>query len=124
MRPTVVSTMKSKIEGFDAVFSGYRWRNDGNWGFGCGCTMLNRKCLSNIFIKCYEFRNGQLIAEDEMIEMDLFRMRARVRHGIFIANKHFNGRQEYLYIDPKPIKGLRGITNNLLIRYILLKRVS
>ena len=122
-KPSVISIMKSKIKGSDVVFSHYRLRYGGIWGFGNGCLMLNRETLSKINFICYEFNNGEEIDDSEAIVLELFRCHARVNRGIFVSFKHYSNRQEYFADEPQPMGWFRTLTSNLLIRY-LLARIS
>lgn len=119
--PSVISIMKSKIKGFDVVSSGYWLRHRDIWGLGGGCFMINRETLNKITFRCYEFKNGRVIYEDESLDMDLFACRARVKKGIFASIKHYVNSQEYYGIDPQPMGWFRTLTNNLLVRYILIR---
>ena len=117
---SVISIMKLKIEGFDSVYSGYRWRN-GNWGFGGGCIMINRKAFSQITFRCYEFKNGQVLSEDEILDMDFFSARIHANKGIFLTSKHFNSRDEYYTINPKPLPLFLAIGNSLFVKYVVMR---
>ena len=117
----VVGTINREIRGFDVVASGYRLPHWGGWGFANGCLMLSKEILDRITFRCYEFKNGQVIFEDQILDMDLFRCHARVKKGIFVFIKHYLNDQEYEAIEPRPVGWLRTMTNNLLIRYILIK---
>ena len=119
--PSVTSIMKDKIQGFDVVFSGYRKAPYGVWGFGGGCLMINRETLGKITFRCYEFKNGQEIDESETVDMELFSCHARVNKGIFVPIKHYRNSQEYYEIEPQPLGWFRTLTNNLLVRYILIR---
>jgi len=119
--PSVISIMKDKIQAFDVVSSGCRLPRWGGWGFGGGCLMTNRQILDRITFRCYEFKNGQVIYEDGVLDMDLFKCRARVNKGIFVSNKHYKNREEYEAIEPQPVGWFRAVTNNLLVRYILIR---
>jgi hypothetical protein len=121
--PSVISTMKARIQDFDVVSSGYRLPPHGVWGFGAGCLMLNREILSKITFRCYEFKNGQTIDEDLLLDVDLFSCHARVSKGIFVYIKHYINNQEYYEIEPRPMGWFRAVTSNLLVKYIL-TRVS
>ena len=118
---SVVSTMKSKIKGFEVVYSGYRLPPYGVWTFGGGCLMINRKILSKIAFRCFEFKNGQIINEDTAFDMDLISHHARVNTGIFLSIKHYVNSQEYYAIEPQPVGWFRALTKNLLLRYVLTK---
>lgn len=118
---SVIYIMESKIQGYDVAFSGYKLRDDGSWGFGAGCVMISRKILEKIRISCYEFKNGQIIGEDELIDMDFFKIRARVKKGIFLSIKHFKNREKYHDIVPVSVSYFRAMANSLFVRYILFK---
>lgn len=117
--PSVISIMKEKIQGFDVVSSGYRLSRYGGWGLGGGCVMLNRKILNKITFRCCEFKNGQVIPEDSMLDIDLFSCRARVKIGVFALIKHYKSREEYYAIAPQSAGWFRTLFNSPVVRYIL-----
>jgi hypothetical protein len=119
--PSVISIMKGKIQGFDVVSSGYQLPRYGAWGFGGGCVLINRETLNKITFRCYEFKNGYAIAEDELLDMDLFTCHARVKKGIFVPIKHYTDKEQYYAIEPQPMGWFRKLTNSLLVRYILIR---
>jgi hypothetical protein len=119
--PSVVNIMKEKIEGFDVVSSGYILPHYGGWGFGGGCVLINRETLSRIKFRCYEFKSGYAIAEDEWLDVDLFSCRARVKKGIFVPIRHYTESGQFYAIEPQPVGRLRRISNSLLVRYILVR---
>jgi hypothetical protein len=117
--PAVVSIMKSKIDGFDVAYSGFRMRPRGTLGFGTSCFMLNRKILTRMTFRCYEFRNGQTLDDGEAIFLELFRHHARLNKGFFVSIKHYMDRQRYYAVAPQPMRWYQTLTHILLIRYIL-----
>jgi hypothetical protein len=121
--PSVIAKMENEIEEYDVVFSGYRLRNYGTGLVGCGCLMLTREVLEKIEFKCYEFRNGEVIFEDNILEIDLFHLRSRVKKGFFVTIDHYKDENKFGHIDPQPVGILRKIVNSTFLRY-LLNRVS
>jgi hypothetical protein len=119
--PSLISIMKEKIGGFDAVFSGYQSRYWDDWVFGSGCVLINRKTLAKIKFRCFEFKNRRVIFEDELLEMDLFACRARIKKGIFASNRHYTESGQYYAIEPQPIGWLRTLTNHPLVKYMLIR---
>jgi hypothetical protein len=119
--PSVISLMKEKIEGFDVVSSGYKLPRYGAWGFGGGCVLINRKTLAKIKFRCYEFKSGYAITEDEWLDVDLFTSRARVKKGIFVPIRHYTESGQYYTIEPQPVGWLRRVSNSLPVRYILVR---
>lgn len=51
--------------------------------------MLTREILRKIKFRCCEFKNGEVISEDQVLDMDLFRCHARVKKGIFVSVRHY-----------------------------------
>lgn len=119
--PSVISIMKEKTGGFDVVSSGYQLTHWGGWGFGCGCLLINRETLNKITFRCFEFKNGQVIYEDNSLDMDLFACRARVRRGIFVSIKHYLNREEYFATEPRPMGWFRTLTNSSVARYMIVR---
>jgi hypothetical protein len=59
--PAIISILESKMQGYDAVFNGYYFRNYGLGFAGAGCLMLNRAILNKIKFRCYEFKKDEVI---------------------------------------------------------------
>jgi len=116
--PSVISVMKEKIGGFDVVSSGYMLPRYGAWGFGGGCVLINKKTLNKINFRCYEFKSGFAITEDEWLDVDLFTSRARVKKGIFVPIKHYIEGGQYYAIEPQPVGWFRQLVNRPLVRYL------
>jgi len=119
--PSVISVMKEKIGGFDVVSSGYMLPRYGAWGFGGGCVLINKKTLNKIKFRCYEFKMGYVISEDEWLDVDLFTSRARVKKGIFVPIRHYTESGQYYAIEPQPVGWFRQLVNRPLVRYILVR---
>ena len=83
--------------------------------------MINRETLSKITFRCYEFRNGQVILEDEVSDMDLFRCGVRFNKGIFVSVKHYREGNEYAATEPQRVGWFRTLTNSPVVRYILVR---
>jgi hypothetical protein len=119
--PSVVATLEREIQGHDAVFSGYHLRNHGLGLAGNGCVMLNRSTLEDLEFRCCEFRNGEVIFEDNVLELDLFRLRRRVRKGFFVPITHHRNPGEASHITPQPLGLPRRIANLAPVRYALIR---
>ncbi len=119
--PNVIGIIKSEINGFDVIYSGFRVREGYNCRLGGGCTVINSKTLNKISFNCREFKNGQVIDEFELLDVELFRCGAHVKKGIFFANRHYKSRNEYFEIQPGQLSWIRKMTNSLLVRYLLVK---
>jgi glycosyltransferase involved in cell wall biosynthesis len=119
--PSVISIMKEKIRGFDVASSGYRLPRYGGWGFGGGCVLINKKIMAKIVFRCYEFKSGYTVNEDEWLDADLFSCRARVKKGIFVPIRHYTQSGQYYAIEPRPVGWLRRISNSLLLKYVLVR---
>ncbi|MBM3156392.1 MAG: glycosyltransferase family 2 protein [Chloroflexi bacterium] len=118
---SVINIMERKIQNYDAVFSGYPLRTYGIGLAGCGCVMLARSILERLRFRCYEFRNGEIIFEDNMLEMDLFRSGGRIKKGFFVPITHYVNPTEGKHIEPQRLGLWRRIANNSFIRYMLIK---
>jgi hypothetical protein len=116
----IVNKMLRCIEGYDALFNGYALRGYGTGLAGAGCLMLKRWVLDNIHFRCCEFKNGEVIFEDNLLEMDLFRLHARVRKGIFVASDHYQDAGKFKHLEPHSIGPVRRLANHPLVRYILI----
>jgi hypothetical protein len=121
VEPSVISIMKKEMEGYDVVFSGYPLRNQGIGLAGAGCVMLKRSVLEKFNFRCYEFKNGEVIFEDNVLELDLFRLHSPVKKGFFLTINHFNNADNMKQITPGPVGVFRKLINHPLLRYGLIK---
>lgn len=119
--PSAIRTMEKEIQGYDVVFSGYWLQHYGVGLAGAGCLMLTRDILEKVKFRCYEFKNGEAIFEDNLLEMDLFRLGSRVKKGFFLSINHYKSATEAAHITPQPVGILRRITNCALARYWLIR---
>jgi hypothetical protein len=117
--PSVISIIKSKIQGVDVAYSGFRLRPRGTLGFGSSCLMIKREMLSKITFRCYEFRNGEELDDGETIFLELFRCHARLNKGFFVSIKHYMNSHEYYAVEPQPMRWYQTLTHILVVRYIL-----
>jgi hypothetical protein len=119
--PSVINIMKKEIDGYDVVFNGYHLRHFGVGLAGLGCTLLNRRTLEKIVFRCCEFTNGEVIFEDNLLEIDLFRLGSRIKKGFFLSTNHHMDATRTEHIDPQPVGLLRRIANWPFARYLLIR---
>ena len=119
--PSVIRIMEHEIQGYDAVFSGYPLQRHGIGLAGAGCMMPTRNTLDKIRFRCYEFKNGEVIFEDSVAEMDLFRLRSRTKKGFFVSVNHYTSATDAKCITAQPIGLRRGIANCPFARYALIR---
>ncbi len=119
--PSVIKIMEKEIQGYDVVFSGHQLRHYGTGLAGAGCMMLPRSILGKIRFRCYEFKNGEVIFEDNVLEMDLFRLGSRIKKGFFLSISHYTSATEARHITPQPVRILRKITTCAFARYWLIR---
>jgi hypothetical protein len=116
--PDMIEVMEREIQGHDAVFSGYALRDYGLILAGGGCCMLHVDTVRRISPRCVEFRNGDVLHDDVMLEADLFRLGCRVRKGFFLGICHYVNESEARCIEPRPVGILRSMLHTPLIRYV------
>ena len=119
--PSVITIMENEIQGYDIVFSGYPLQRHGIGLAGAGCMMLTRNTIDKIRFRCYEFKNGEVIFEDNVVEMDLFRLRSRIKKGFFVSVDHYASATDAKRITAQPIGLRRGIANCAFARYALIR---
>jgi hypothetical protein len=83
--------------------------------------MLKRSVLEKLEFRCYEFKNGEVVFEDNVLETDLFKLGSKVKRGFFVSITHYTEEAEGLHIEPQPLSLYRKIVNNSLIRYVLIR---
>ena len=118
--PTMISVLKDRIRGYDVLWSGYRFPPKGDLRFAAGCLMINHNILSKIPFRCREFSNNEIIFEDELFDVDLFKHRARVNKGIFLFAKHYASGNEYVATEPQKVSWFRKLTNSQLVRFLII----
>lgn len=119
--PGVIERLQHEIQNCDAVFSGYEMRDNGIGLAGGGCIMLNRATIEKVRFRCIEFKNGETITEDNALELDLFRLRRRVKKGFFISIAHYINMAEAKVVTPREVGRLYRMMNHALIRYALIR---
>jgi hypothetical protein len=119
--PAVIGILEREIRGCGAVFSGYPLRDYGTGLAGAGCVMLAREIMERLQFRCYEFKNGETIFEDNVLEMDLFRLGGRARKGFFVAITHYTSPTEARHVTPQPLGLARRAVNLGVIRYVLIR---
>jgi hypothetical protein len=119
--PDVISIMEGEIKNNDALFSGYRFRNNYVGLTGAGCFLLTKKALKKIKFRCYEFKNGQTISEDTIAEMDLFRQGCKINKGFFLSIDHNTPSGEIKHIDPQTVGIYRRVMTSSIVRFFLIR---
>ena len=116
----VAEILLQEIQGYDMVHSGCALREFGMALSGTGCTLITRDVLKRLVFQCREFKNGDTMPEDLMLEIDMFRLRCKVKRGFFLSNCHYVNETEAACIEPQPVGITRRMLNAPLFRYIIL----
>ncbi len=119
--PDIVKIMEKEIQGYDIVFSGCPLRDYGIGLAGAGCVMLSRSILEKIRFRCIEFKNGDVMFEDNLLELDSFRLRSRIKRGFFLHVSHYRSANEARNIEPHRVSLYQTITTSMLVRYVLIR---
>ena len=119
--PAVIKIMNTEIQGYDVVFSGYPLRDFGIGLTGAGCMMVNRETLEKARFRCLEFKNGEMMSEDNLFEMDSFRQRRKIKKGVFLRASHYKKENDVEHVEPQPIGMYRKIATSALLRYLLIR---
>jgi len=124
--PQIIKIMLREIKTYDLLFSGTALKNYGVGLAGCGCMMISRRIMEKVKFRCLEFGNGEIIFEDNLLELDSFIHGAKIKKGIFVHIDHYSSPTEYKSIDPQPVGLLKRVINNSVIRsfFIWLSIVS
>ena len=121
--PSIIQIMKKEIQGYDVAISGVAHSQRALQGgrvttlSPVSCSLLARDTLEKIKLRCYEFRNGEALDDGIALEMDLIRLRSKIKKGFFISISHYTNESEAVCIDPRPLGLLLRITNSSLVRY-------
>jgi len=114
--PQIITKMKREIQDCDVLFSGYPLKKHGIGLAGFGCLMLKRTIMERLQFRCYEFKNGEVIYEDNLLEMDAFLKGAKIKKGFFLNIKHYLSAEKYKDIKPQPVGLAKRIVNNAALR--------
>jgi hypothetical protein len=118
--PEVLVIMEKEIKDHDVVFSGYRFRN-GRLGLtGAGCLLLRKHVLEKIKFRCFEFKNGQVINEDNVAELDMYRRGCRIKKGFFLAIEHYDSPVDVKSISPQKVNLYRKTMTSAFLRFCLI----
>lgn len=83
--------------------------------------MISRSVLKKIRFRCVEFKNGDVMFEDNLLELDSFRLRSRIKRGFFLHVSHYKSANEARNIEPHPVSLYQRITTSVLVRYVLIR---
>jgi len=117
----IIEIMEKEIRGYDIVFNGCPLRDYGMGLAGAGCVMISRSILEQIRFRCVEFKNGDVIFEDNLLELDSFRLRSRIKRGFFLHVSHYKSANEAKNIEPHPVSLYQRITTSVFVRYVLIR---
>jgi hypothetical protein len=119
--PDIISIMLRELKDYQVIFNGSPRKHFDIGLTGAGCLLIKRPTLEKIRFSCYEFRNGDIIQEDAVLEMDLFQLGIRLRKGFFVASDHYFNALEGRHMEPQKVGLIRQFINNSFIRYCLIK---
>ena len=117
----VIDVMAKELRGYDIVYSGYALRDFGIALTGPGCCFLDIDLFKEIGFRCLEFKNGTVMTEDTMFELDLMRLGKRIKKGFFVTTNHYYDSLQVKSVSPQPVGLYRRITHSRLLRYVLIR---
>lgn len=77
--------------------------------------------MEKIKFRCYEFKNGQTITEDNVAEMDLFRQGCHIKKGFFLSIDHYTSSGEAKHITPQKVGLYRKVMTSAIVRFCLIR---
>jgi hypothetical protein len=120
--PNIVGIMEREIQGYDVVYSGYETRQGpGIILEGGGCCMLTAAVMKDVRFRCLEFKNGFVMQDDTMLELDSIRSHKRIKKGFFLAISHYINEEQAKTIGPRPVGLYWRITRSVFVRYALVR---
>ena len=117
----IIKIMEKESQGYDIVFNGCPLRDYGIGLAGAGCVMISRSVLEQIRFRCIEFKNGDVMFEDNLLELDSFRLRSRIKRGFFLHVSHYRSPNEARNIEPHRVSLYQTVTTSMLVRYLLIR---
>ncbi len=118
--PNIIDIMEREIQGYDVVYSGSPLRDFGVALAGAGCCMLTAAVVKEIVFRCLEFKNGAVISEDSLLELDLIRSGKRIKKWFFLAVSHYENENLAKSVGPQPVGLYRRITHSALVRRLII----
>jgi hypothetical protein len=119
--PNLISLMLEQMPCKDAVFSAYRVRPHGTWGWGTSPSLLSRKLLNKIRYRCIVWADKRFLCEDQMLDYDMFLCGAKIARGAYVSNTHHAASDKPLILDvPIEINWMRYLTISLPFRFIVI----
>ena len=119
--PDIIEIMEREIQGYDVVYSGSPLRDLGIALAGTGCCMLTVAVLEEVGFRCLEFKNGVVISEDNLLELDLIRSGKRIKKGFFLAISHYENENLVKSIGPQRVGLYRRVTHSAFVRRVLIQ---
>ena len=119
--PAVVNILEKELVNQEAVFSGLILRTHRPGLTAGGCLMMRRAAVEKVKFRCYEFSNGQYITEDNVLEMDLYRQKCRIKKGFFAANVHYITPTDIQETQPHQVGLYSQVMTSAFLRYWLLR---
>lgn len=117
----IINAMIEHLGTCDVLFNGYALREGGLGLAGAGCLILTRKVFEKVAFRCLEFPGGEVIFEDNLLEMDLFSIHARIKKGFYVPSDHYQDAVNYKHTKVQLVGIFRKISNTSLIRYVLIR---
>jgi hypothetical protein len=115
--PSTIPKLLKEIQGYDAVFSAYRVRQTGTWGFGSSPALYTKDILRRFHWHVQYWTEKRFIAEDEMQDFDFALIGAKVKRGAFVTNTHYaDATTGHLLQAPFTIPLYRRLTASLPFR--------
>lgn len=119
--PDIVQLMLEQMEGYDAVSSAYCVRQTSSWGFGSSPAMYRREILEKVHWRCKCWSEKRFLAEDELLDYDLFLHGARINKGAYVTNTHYqDSHTGHELKAPFKITFFRRVTNSLQFRFVII----
>ena len=117
--PDLINLMLAHTKGKDAVFSAYRVRPHGTWGWGTSPSLLSRELLSMIHYRCIVWADKRFLCEDQMLDYDMFLLGAKIARGAYVSNTHHAASDKPLVLDvPIKIHWWRYLMISLPVRFL------
>jgi hypothetical protein len=117
----LIRLMLEQIPGKDAVFSAYRVRPHGTWGWGTSPSLLRMKLLRRIRYRCIVWADKRFLCEDQMLDYDMFLLGAKIARGAYVSNTHHAASDKPLVLDvPIEINWMRYLTISLPFRFLII----
>ena len=110
-----------KLRRKDVVVSRYPGRLYGDLSGFMGCCLVSRRVLEAVPFRCMEWRNGHVLDEGDLFELDCMRQGFKINRGYFVGLRHYSDADHYREVLPHKMPLIKKLLNCDTVRRVVLE---